>query len=259
MKVLLKHARLILSLTKRDIEMRYRGTSLGLAWTLLNPVIMLSIYSFIFGFVFKTKWGVTTSDNYTLIMFGGLLTHGFIAECIGKATTIYVYNVSYVKKVLFPLEALCWVAVLSATFQFIMGSIIFALFCLILKQPVSLMALWVPVIMLPLIILAYGVALFLSSLGVYIRDMGQVVAVIVAIMLFMSPVFFPITAIPEKFRIFIYLNPLTFIIESLREVVLYGKMFSLKGYLIYSSVSGLVCLCGLGWFKKVKRGFADVL
>lgn len=239
--------------------MRYRGTSLGLAWTLLNPVIMLTIYSFIFGFVFKARWGISTGNNYTLIMFIGLLTHGFIAECISKATTIYIYNVNYVKKVLFPLEALCWVTVLSAIFQFIMGAVIFSLFCVILKQPVGLMALWVPIIMMPLVFLAYGIALFLSSLGVYLRDMGQIVAVVIALMLFMSPVFFPITAIPEKFRIFMYLNPLTFIIESLRKVVLYGEMFNVKGYMIYSAASCLMCYCGFHWFKKVKGGFADVL
>ena len=94
MKTLLKNTGLIFNLTKRDVESRYRGTSLGIVWSLLNPVIMLSIYSFIFGFVFKAKWGLTTTENYTLIMFTGLLTHGFIAECLGKATTIYVYNVS---------------------------------------------------------------------------------------------------------------------------------------------------------------------
>lgn len=259
MKILFKHFRLICSLTRRDIEVRYRGTSLGLAWALLNPVIMLTLYTFIFGFVFKAKWGVTTGSNYTLIMFVGLLTHGFVAECLGKATNIYLYNVSYVKKVLFPLEALCWVTVLSAAFQFLMGSIIFSIFCVVLKQSVTLMALLVPIVLLPLIILTYGVSLFLSSMGVYFRDMGQIIAVVIAILLFMSPVFFHVTAIPEQYRFIIYFNPLTFIIESLRDVVLYDRMFSLKGYVIYCAAGTLVYCTGLSWFKKVKRGFADVL
>ncbi|WP_288398703.1 ABC transporter permease [uncultured Serratia sp.] len=259
MKTLLKNTGLIFNLTKRDVESRYRGTSLGIVWSLLNPVIMLSIYSFIFGFVFKAKWGLTTTENYTLIMFTGLLTHGFIAECLGKATTIYVYNVSYVKKVLFPLESLCWVSVFGSLFQFFMGCIVFAIFCILLKQPVSLMALLVPIVILPLILLSYSISLFLSSLGVYIRDMGQVVSVIIALMLFMSPIFYPITAVPEQYRMLIYINPLTFIVEALRDVVLYGKLFSLEGYALYWGISIVLYVLAITWFKKVKRGFADVL
>jgi len=259
MITLLKNTGLIFNLTRRDVESRYRGTSLGIVWSLLNPIIMLSIYSFIFGFVFKAKWGLTTNENYTLIMFTGLLTHGFIAECIGKATTIYVYNVSYVKKVLFPLESLCWVTVFGALFQFLMGCIVFAVFCVVLHQPVSLMALLAPAVMLPLIFLSYSISLFLSSLGVYIRDMGQIVAVFIALMLFMSPIFYPITAVPEEYRMLIYINPLTFIVESLRDVVLYGRLFSLEGYAIYWGVSIVLYVLAMAWFKKVRRGFADVL
>lgn len=259
MITLLKNTGLIFNLTKRDVESRYRGTSLGIVWSLLNPVIMLSIYSFIFGFVFKAKWGSATTDNYTLIMFTGLLIHGFIAECIGKATTIYVYNVSYVKKVLFPLESLCWVSVFGALFQFLMSCIVFAIFCIILQQPVSLMTLLVPVVISPLIVLSYSISLFLSSLGVYVRDMGQIVAVVIALMLFMSPIFYPITAVPEQYRMLIYINPLTFIVESLRDIVLYAKLFSLEGYAIYWGISIVLYFLAMAWFKKLKRGFADVL
>lgn len=259
MRVLLKNTDLIYRLTKRDIESRYRGTSLGLAWALLNPIIMLSIYSFIFGFVFKAKWGVSNAENYSLIMFVGLLTHAFMAECISKATGVYVYNVSYVKKVLFPLESLCWVTVLGALFQFLMGCIIFAVFCIILEQQVSYLALLVPIIMLPLVFLAYSISLFLSSLGVYIRDMGQIVSVIISLLMFMSPIFYPVTAIPENYRMLIYINPLAFIMESLRDVVLYNRIFNLDGYAIYWGVSFAVYLLATFWFRKVKKGFADVL
>ncbi|MGC6655340.1 MULTISPECIES: ABC transporter permease [Pantoea] len=259
MLTLFKNSGLVFNLTKRDIESRYRGTSLGIVWSLLNPVIMLSIYSFIFGFVFKAKWGVTTTENYSLIMFAGLLTHGFMAECIGKATGIYVNNISYVKKVLFPLETLCWVTVLGSLFQFLMGCLVFAIFCVILHQPVTITVLLVPLVMLPLVFLAYSVSLFLSSLGVYVRDMGQIVSVIIALMLFMSPIFYPVSSVPEKYRMFIYLNPLTFIVESLRDVVIYGKMFSFQGYSIYWLVCLIVHGLAVMWFNKVKRGFADVL
>lgn len=259
MITLLRNTDLIFNLTKRDVESRYRGTSLGIVWSLLNPVIMLSIYSFIFGFVFKARWGLTLNENYTLIMFTGLLVHSFMAECLGKATTIYVYNVSYVKKILFPLESLCWVSVLGALFQFLMGSIVFAVFCIFFKQQVSLMVLLVPIVMLPLILLSYSISLFFSSLGVYLRDMGQVISVLIALMLFMSPIFYPITSVPEQYRMLIYINPLTFIVESLRDVVLYGKLFKLEGYAIYWGISIILYCLSMAWFEKVRKGFADVL
>lgn len=121
------------------------------------------------------------------------------------------------------------------------------------------MALLVPIVILPLILLSYSISLFLSSLGVYIRDMGQVVSVIIALMLFMSPIFYPITAVPEQYRMLIYINPLTFIVEALRDVVLYGKLFSLEGYALYWGISIVLYVLAITWFKKVKRGFADVL
>lgn len=259
MKVILKNPRLVFNLSKRDIESKYKGTNLGIIWALLNPIIMLSIYSFIFGFVFKAKWGVNTDGNYTLIMFTGLLVHAFMAECIGKATTIYVNNVSYVKKVLFPLEALCWVTVLGALFQLVMGCVVYAVFCVISHQSVGFLALLFPIILAPLIFIAYSISLFLSSLGVYVRDMGQIIAVFIAIMLFMSPVFYPITAVPPEYRLFIYLNPITFIVESLRSVILFNKMFDLKGYLIYWGISIVMYFAAVSWFNKVKKGFSDVL
>ncbi|MDR6234277.1 ABC transporter permease [Pseudomonas oryzihabitans] len=259
MKILFRNTGLIFSLTRREIESRYKGSIFGVAWSLLTPIIMLSIYSFIFGYVFKNKWGMSGSENYTLAMFTGLLVHGFLAECISKSTSIYVGNVSYVKKVFFPLESLCWVVVFSALFQLLMGSIVYAFFCILLGQHVSYSVLLIPVIIAPLVLLSYSLSLILSSLGVYIRDLNQLVSVLISIMLFMSPVFYPVTAIPAEYRSFIYISPLTFIIESLREVIIFDRIFSVEGYLIYVAVCLLTYFLSVFWFKKVSKGFADVL
>lgn len=259
MLVLKDNFRLIYSLTKRDIENRYKNSTLGLAWTIVFPLFMLLIYSFVFGFVFKAKWGGDLTANYSLIMFIGLIVHSFLADCIGRATSLIQGNANYVKKVVFPLESLCWVALLSALFQFMIGLTVFFLFYFIDGNGVSITILLVPFILLPFVIFAYALILFLSSLSVYIRDVAHIMSIAISVMLFMSPVFYSIDAVPAAYQWVLYINPITYIIEALRSCIIYGTGVELTGYLVYSSISVALYFIASKWFNLTKRGFSDVL
>lgn len=262
MLVLKRNFQLIISLTKRDIEGRYKNSLLGLSWAIVFPLFMLAIYSFVFGFVFKSKWNsaeVETSINYSLIMFVGLILHSFFADCINRATNTIISNTNYVKKVIFPLESLCWVSILSSLFQFLIAFIVLFVFILIEGVDLHLSILLTPIILLPFFILTYSLVLIISSLSVYIRDISQVISILIAVLLFMSPVFYSISAVPEEYQWLLFINPLTFIIESLRGAILFGDSFSATGYLAYLAVSLCLYIFSITWFKKLKGGFSDVL
>ncbi|MCF2155747.1 ABC transporter permease [Photobacterium carnosum] len=262
MFILKNNLTLILSLTKRDIESRYKSSILGLAWSIVFPLFMLIIYTFVFGFVFKSKWNVdshTTSINYSLMMFTGLILHSVFSDCIGRSTTLIQSNTNYVKKVIFPLESLCWVSLLSSYFQFIISFIVLMIFVFIEQLSFHFTILLVPVLIIPFIILSYSLVLIISSLSVYIRDVSQMVPILISVLLFMSPVFYGINAVPEKYQWLIYINPLTYIIESMRDIILFGRVFSIEGYTIYLAISLFLYFVASKWFNKLKLGFSDVL
>lgn len=259
MSFIIRNYALIFSLTRREIENRFKNSILGLVWSIVLPLFMLAIYSFVFGFVFKSKWGTETSVNYSLIMFIGLITHSFFSECLIKSTGLIHGNANYVKKVIFPLESLCWVCLLSSLFQFFVSMIVFFTFYFLMGYEFYLTQLLVPIIFIPVIIFALSLIMFLSALSVYIRDVSHVISLIVSVLLFLSPIFYSINSVPENYRWFIYLNPITYPIEALRDIVIYGDVLSVKSYLIYFSVSCFFYIISLKWFKKLKSGFSDVI
>ncbi|MBD0787954.1 ABC transporter permease [Vibrio sp. Y2-5] len=259
MKTLAKNYSLIISLTKRDIEERYRSSSLGLLWSIALPLFMLAIYTFVFSFVFKSKWGVDTNISYSLVMFIGLITHAFYSECLGKATGLIHGNANYVKKVIFPLQILCWVSLLSSFFQFLISFCVFLLFYFVMGYDLQPSQLLVPFIVLPMIIMALALILFISALSVYVRDVSHIISVAISILLFLSPVFYSITSVPEKYRWLIYLNPITYAIECLRDVVIYGRFIDVIPYALYFLVCVISYFLASKWFNKLKVGFADVI
>lgn len=253
---------LIWRLTVREVVGRYRGSVLNIGWSLVNPLLMLAVYTFVFSVVFQARWGVDTEQNklgFASILFIGLIVHGLFAECINRAPTLILTNVSYVKKIVFPIEILPWVAMGSSIFHALARVVVLMVVILLLNRFVPWTALLLPVLILPLVLLTMGVAWFLAATGVYLRDIGQVTGIITAIMLFMAPVFYPLSALPEKYRFIIQLNPLTFVIESARRVLIWGEPFSPSAWVVYSLISVAVASAGFWWFQRTRRGFADVL
>ena len=256
-----EHRNLILQLTKREVIGRYRGSVMGLLWSLLNPILMLIIYTFVFSVVLNVRWGVETSNRgeFAVVLFAGLIIHGLFAECVNRAPSLILSNVNYVKKVVFPLEILPWVAMGSALFHSVVSIFVLLVFYLILHLYINVTIFFLPIVLFPLILLTMGVSWFLASMGVYLRDVSHTTGIVTTAMLFLAPIFYPITALPEAYRSFIYLNPLTFVIEQIRNILIWGKQPDWAELSIYFVVSLIVAWLGLFWFKKTRRGFADVL
>ena len=261
MRTFYQHRHLIWQMTKREVVGRYRGSIMGILWSFFNPVFMLTIYTFVFSVVFKTKWG-TSSDSKTefaMILFAGLIVFNLFSETLTRAPALILSNANYVKKVVFPLEILPVVSILSSCFHSLVSIGVLILFRLIVGNGFSLTTVLFPLIIAPLLILTLGISWFLAALGVYLRDVSQTIGLAMTALMFLSPIFFPITALPEKYRIFVYLNPLTFIIEQGREVLIFSHLPDWGGLFIFYVFGCVTALLGYAWFQKARKGFADVL
>lgn len=254
---------LIAALVKREVVGRYRGSVIGILWSFLYPVFMLAIYTFVFSVVFKARWsGGAQSDSkveFALVLFAGLLVYNLFAECVTKAPSLIISNVNYVKKVVFPLEILPWVVVGSALFHAVVGLAVWLLAYVLLIGWPHATVLLTPFVLLPLVLFIVGLVWGLASLGVYLRDASQVVGVIATTLLFLSPVFYPATALPEQYRYLLFLNPLTPAIEQARDVLFWGGVLDMPLLAVCLAVSLLVAWIGFAWFQKTRKGFADVL
>jgi len=252
---------LIYQLTKREVISRYRGSMFGLAWSFFNPLLMLAVYTFVFSVVFNARWGTGdgSKSDFAIILFVGILVHGLLAECVNRAPSLILANVSYVKRVVFPLETLPWVAMGTAGFHALVTLAVLLIAQLFLKGSIPWQAIYFPIVVFPLILATMGLAWILAAVGVFIRDIGQITGVFTTILLFMSPVFYPVTALPEGIRKWIYLNPLTFVIEQSRAVLIWGVGPDWMGLAKYFAVSLVFAWLGFSMFQKMRRGFADVL
>ena len=224
---------LIFSLVRRDVVGRYRGSVLGILWSFFNPVFMLAVYTFVFSVVFQARWdtGSGSRSEFALVLFAGLMLFNLFSECIARAPSLILQNSSYVKKVVFPLEILPMVSLGSALFHFAISlGVWFIFYAFIFGMP-HLTALIFPIVLAPFILLIMGFSWFLASLGVYLRDVTQIIGIITTALMFLTPIFYPLSAIPEAYRIFVYLNPLTFIVEQGRDLLFFGHAPSWQGLL----------------------------
>lgn len=256
-----KHRSLTFELSQREVLGRYRGASFGLLWSLISPFLMLLVYTLAFGFVMKGRWPGSTGSttDFALILFAGLTVHGFFAECFTRAPQLIVSNTGYVKRVVFPLDILVWSMTFSALFHLLMNMVVLLLLQLFIKGSVPATAALLPLVVMPLVVLTVGIGWIVSSLGVYLRDIGQIAGVIAAAMLFLSSAIVPVESVPESYRIVFELNPLTFIIDQVREVVIWGRLPDWAGLGIYTLIACTVALLGHRMFNKLRVGFADVL
>lgn len=258
---LTRHRSLTLELTKRDILGRYRGASFGLLWSLISPFLMLGVYSFAFGFVMKSKWPQLAGHNvhFSLILFVALIVHGFFAECLNRSPSLITAQPNFVKRIIFPLEVIPWSMLISALFHTGMNILAFMVLQIILEKSLPWTIIYLPLVMIPIIILSLGLSWALSALGVYLRDIGQITGVTATALLFMSSAMIPLTAVPEGYRIYFELNPLTFIIDQARQVALWGGQPDWLGLLQYTLGSIVVAYAGYFWFRVTRKGFGDVL
>lgn len=257
---------LIKQMTGREILGRYRGSVLGVFWSVLHPLFMLSVYTFVFGIVFRVRWAGTgaqgrdyTTHEFAILLFAGLIAYAFFSEMVSRAPGLVLNQANLVKKVVFPLEILPVVALGSALFHAAVSVLILLIFQFIAVGKLPVTALWLPVVFAPFALLTLGVSWFLASLGVFLRDIAQVVGVLTLALLFLSPVFYPVEALPEAVRDFLFLNPLTLIISQTREVLVWGNPPDLGALAAYTLAAAAVAAAGLWWFQKTRKGFADVV
>jgi lipopolysaccharide transport system permease protein len=252
---------LIWQLSKRDVLGRYRGSAMGLVWSVFNPLLMLGVYTFVFGVVFQARWGEQSGGklDFASILFAGLIVFSLFAECVNRAPGVILGNVNYVKKVVFPLESLPWVTMGSTIFHTLMSVLVLLLIYLWAHATLHWTIVFFPVVILPLLLLTMGCSWFLASLGVFLRDVGQVVGILTTLMLFTCPIFYPASAVPETLRSYVLLNPLTFIVEQARATLLWGRLPDWRGLGLYLAASVVAAWLGLLWFQKTRKGFADVL
>jgi lipopolysaccharide transport system permease protein len=256
-----RHRTLIRALVHREVVGRYRGSVLGLFWSFFNPVLLLLIYTFVFSVVFKMRWnmGGDSKTEFAMVLFPGLIVFTLFSECLNRAPSLILANVNYVKKVIFPLEILPCVALGSVAFHATVSLCVWFiayLFLFGLPHPTVVL---IPLALLPLLLFTLGVSWFLASLGVFLRDVSQFMGMITTVLMFLSPIFYPVSAIPEQYRGLLMLNPITPAIEQARDVLFWGKVPDLRLFLIYLLGGALVAWCGFAWFQKTRRGFADVL
>lgn len=256
------HRDLILTLAKREIRGRYKGSVFGLMWSFLSPLLLLSVFTFVFGEIFQARWAGSDRAgglDFAAAMFAGYLIHLFFSECIGRAPSLILGNVNYVKKVRFPLEVLAVVTVISALFHLLAAYIILLILIFLSGWQMGWTVLLGPVVLLPLILLVLGFTWALSALAVFLRDIEQLIVPILTAMLFLSPVFYPLSSVADRFLVIYQINPLTMIIETMRGVLLHQQLPNWEAFLIYTLISVLVMALGHAFFQMTRRGFADVL
>jgi lipopolysaccharide transport system permease protein len=257
-----QHRELLWQFTQRNVELRHKGSHLGLIWSFANPLLMLGLYVFVFGFIFGGRFGVIPDEtriDYGLGIFLGLSLFHFLAEVLSISPTLIVSNPNFVKKVVFPLEILPAAAVGAAAVHLVISLVLLLLGILTFGHGLNLGVLWLPAVVLPLCFLALGTAWFFSALGVFFRDTTQIIQFLAAVLMFASAVFYSAAKIPAPAWTILKFNPLLLAIEIARDGVLWLKAPN-GTHLSYLWIASLlVCWLGHAAFKKMKPAFADVL
>jgi lipopolysaccharide transport system permease protein len=232
-----------------------------LLWSFFNPVLMLAVYTFVFSVVFRARWGEGSESRmeFALILFSGLIVFNVFSDCVTRSPDLIRSHANYVRKVVFPLEVLPWVLLCSALFHAALSLLAwFAFSAFVFGWPPVSVVLF-PLVLVPTVLLTAGVSFVLASLGVYLRDIGQMVGIATAALLFLSPIFYPLGDLPDSYRIWFYLNPLTVAVEAGRDVLIWGRTpdWALMG--AYLVLTALAAWGGFSWFQKTRPGFADVV
>ncbi|KES24576.1 MULTISPECIES: ABC transporter permease [Pseudomonas] len=252
---------LILQLTRREIAGRYKGSFLGTLWSFFNPILMLTVYTFVFSVVFKARWGGSgaSKTEFALILFAGLIIFNIFAETFTKAPNIVLYSANYVKKIIFPLEILPIISLATSLFHGLVSFLVWFIFHIIIFGVPHPQVLYFPLVVLPLLMATLGLSWLLASAGVYLRDVSQVIGILTTALMFLSPIFYPLSSLPTELQPLFMINPLTSTIEQTRAVLIFGQQPDWYGLGISMLVASLILWLGFAWFQKTRKGFADVL
>ena len=257
-----KQRELLYQMTKRDVLGRYRGSALGVFWSLAHPILMLIVYTFVFSVVFTARWPGSATDSrlgFAIVLFAGMIVFGIFSECIQRASGLVVSQPNFVKKVVFPLEIMAWTTLGAALFHAAISLGVLTLLIIVVQGGLPWTAVLLPIVLLPLLCLTLGLTWFFSALGVYVRDINQMLGVMVTALMFLSPIFYPTSALPADVRWLSAVNPIAFSIEQTRAVLIFGSLPDWRSLAIYTVIAAAIMWLGFAWFQKTRRGFADVL
>lgn len=257
----LRHAGLIRQFAGREIQARYRQSWLGMFWVVLTPLMMLAVYTFVFRHVFQLRWGGTAESNLTFAvrLYAGLAVFNFFAECVTRAPRLVLEQPHLVKKVVFPLEILPWVNVAAGMVHLAIAFTILVVLRLLDAGHLPLTTLALPLVWLPLVPLVVGLGWWLAAVGAYIRDVGQIVVMVMSVLLFLSPIFFPVEALPEQVRGWAFINPMTLIITETRHVLIDGVWPNFGALALNLAACIALAALGAAFFRAARSGFADVV
>jgi lipopolysaccharide transport system permease protein len=258
---LLRHFAIIAQMGRRDVVGRYRGSFVGLLWSFFNPLLMLIIYTFVFGVIFKSHWAgqVGGKFEFAIILFAGMNINSMFAECANRAPTLIIENTNFVKKVVFPLETLAWSTLGSALFHLLVSTLVLLAISLLVLGTVPWTIVLFPIVVAPFLPFIAGLIWLLSSLGVFLRDLKQAMGIITAALMFLAPIFYPMEQSPPDYRNLLYLTPLTAIVEASRDVLVWGRLPDWGMLGVYTLVSCTFAWIAFAWFERSRKGFADVL
>lgn len=260
-RALFRHLALVVQMARRDVVGRYRGSFVGLFWSFFNPLLMLMIYTFVFGVIFKSRWSGQADGHFqfAIILFAGLNINSMFTECANRAPTLIVENTNFVKKVVFPLETLSWSAIGSALFHLLVSTLVLLVIEWLANGAIPWTVVLFPIVVACFLPFVAGVVWLLASLGVFLRDLKQAIGVITTALMFLAPIMYPKEIIPTAFRDWMYLNPLTVIVESSQNVLVWGKQPAWGILGLYTLLSMLFAWLTFAWFERSRKGFADVL
>lgn len=254
---------LITQLLVRDVQSRYRGSLLGVGWALLQPIVLLGAYWLVLSKIFAIRWAgeAVGQPAYVLPLsiFIGVVLHGFLVDCLVRAPTLITANPSYVKKVVFPLEALIWSSFISSLLHSLVSLAMVFVALALATGGIPLTLVFFPLVLLPLVGITLGLVWFVAATGVYFRDLSQVMGPLSMLLLLLAPVLYPMSAVPPSFHALIAWNPLTLPIEQMRLILLDGQLPHFGQLALYSVGAALFAWLGFAWFAKLREGFADVV
>lgn len=257
------HRHLLQQFLRRELEAKYKGSALGMVWAIITPLVMMLVYTFVFTAIFNAKWdkadGPSSTADYSLMLFTGFIAYNCFAESVLKAPLLVVGFPNLVKKVVFPIEIMPISVVGSLVVHTLCSLVILFAGILIIQGTLHLTTLWLPLCYIPLIALSLGVSWLVASLGVFLQDIGQFVTVAMQLIFFLTPIVYPITMPPAVIRPFLYLNPLTSIIENFRAVLVTGVSPDWWSLIPVTLVCLAIMMLGYAFFMKSKRAFADVI
>ena len=255
-----RHRSLVFELAKREFSGRYNGSFGGVAWSFAQPLFLLAVYTLAFGVILKARWGFSGGTaEYALMLFAGLVIFNAFSECLGKAPLLVTANPNYVKRVVFPLELLPWVMAFTVLVHALIGILVWLVgYGILFGLPVATAVLF-PAVLVCLFPLLLGTGWLLSAVGVLVRDVGQLTAMLSHALLFLTPIFYSIDAVPAMLQPVMLLNPLTFLVEQLRLVLYFGQAPALRGLAVYFVLASLFAVAAFVLFRRLRPTFADLV